>query len=55
MSNLDAVIKKMTNNVQERCIERIKAAEKTASDIPTLKQVTEEYGVSSILKRKRGL
>jgi hypothetical protein len=54
MTHINDVIKKMTVTVQARCAEKIEEAAQLAKNGVNLKK-TEEYGVSSILKKKRGL
>jgi len=54
MTHIDDVIKKMTTTVQARCAEKIEEAARLAKNGINLKK-TEEYGVSSILKKRRGL
>ena len=56
MTHLDDVVKKMTNTIQAKCAERLEeAAQKVKNGRPTLKEITKEYGISSIMKKKRGL
>jgi hypothetical protein len=53
MTHIDDVIKRMTT-VQARCAEKIEEAARLAKNGINLKK-TEEYGVASILKKRRGL
>ncbi len=56
MTHLDDVVKKITSSVQAKCAERLEeAAQKAKNGCPSLKQATEEFGISSIMKKKRGL
>jgi len=50
MVNLDDIINKMTRDVKARCVERLKRAK-----VITDKPLYEEYGISNIMKKKRGL
>jgi len=50
MANLIEVVDKMTRDVKARCVERLKQA-KVITDKPPC----EEYGISNIMKKKRGL
>jgi len=55
MTHLDDVVKKMTHNVRANCIERIELAAKNTKNICKPQDAIEECGITSILKRKRGL
>lgn len=56
MGDLNEKLKKLSISVQERCAERIKTAQSMAiGKISYDKPLQEEYGISSILKKKHGL
>ena len=55
MTHLDDVVKKITSNVQAKCAERLEEAAQRAKNVCKPHDAIEEYGISSILKRKRGL
>jgi hypothetical protein len=56
MGNLEDTIRVLRTTVQEKCAERIEKARSLAvGKISCDKPLKEEYGTSSILKRKHGL
>ena len=55
MTDIDTVIKKMKESVQAKCAERLELAAQNAKNVCKPYVAIEEYGISSILKKKRGL
>lgn len=53
MTSRDELINKLMFNVKAKCADRLKAAQKTVSK-PKLEHI-EEFGISSIMKRRRDL
>ena len=55
MTHLDDIVKKMTDSVQARCAERLELAAQNAKNVCKPYVAIKEYGISSIMKKKRGL
>jgi hypothetical protein len=55
MLHPDKIIKKMTDAVQERCAERLELAAQNSKNVHKPHDAIDNYGISSNLKRKRGL
>ena len=55
MTHLDDIVKKMTDGVQARCAERLELAAQNAKNACKPYVAIEEYGISSIMKKRRGL
>lgn len=55
MKNADGLIKKLTSEVQQRCSERIELAAKIAETAHKPHDAIDKCGISSIMKRNRGL
>jgi len=56
MGNLEEIINNLNHTVQEKCAERIEKARSLAvNKISYNEPLQEEYGISSILKKKHGL
>jgi hypothetical protein len=55
MGELTTIIKTLQGEVQERCADRIKKAQALAVNKISFSKPEEDYGISSILKRKHGL
>lgn len=53
MTSRDKLINKMVVDIKARCAEKIEAAQKTVNK-PKLEYI-EEFGISNIMKKKRGL
>jgi hypothetical protein len=55
MIPLDEVIRKMKGSVEARCAERIEEAAHKCKESVNINKMTEEYGISSGMKKRRGL
>lgn len=55
MTHTEDLVKKMTKSVQARCAERIELAAQNAKNVCKPYAAIQEYGISTILKKKRGL
>lgn len=55
MTHVEDVVKKMTKSVQAKCAERIELAAQNAKNVCKPQDAIEKYGISNVLKRKRGL
>lgn len=55
MGDLNSILGKLRSEVQARCAERIKEAQALSCEKISINKPKEEYGVSSVLKRKHGL
>jgi len=52
---VNAIISDMKNTVLDRCRDRIEAARTKVKSGTEEKHIDEDYGISSVLKRRRGL
>ena len=55
MTHLNDIVKKMTDRVQTRCAERLELAAQNAKNVCKPYVDIKEYGISNIMKKRRGL
>lgn len=55
MTNKDEIINSLLKDVKARCAKRLEEAAQKCKETVNLHKMTEEYGISSGLKKRRGL